>query len=276
MFSDFLSGLLKLDPAERWTPWQALRHPFLTGAEFDGPYVPDPDPMNVILSSDLKFLGVRSANADESVARSLPIPGRRESAPSNPYSTDFSLSASQNLYLFRSPYGSGDPSNFSFRQEHTSLPAAGSVPRSDPRSIPIPSEQKSEFSGHRTAYSSGDIDPTMPFSFSGSFTNTPQLSYHSPYTYGLELTRTTNLPADYSWADPSLLLSNLSFPKDDVSLQMEPNQAIPNSNAMARGFGINMRMGSNSSNSNRLAPANTWNGRLPLSDQKSEFEQFPQ
>jgi dual specificity protein kinase YAK1 len=30
-FTDFLLGVLELDPALRWTPRQAVQHPFMTG-----------------------------------------------------------------------------------------------------------------------------------------------------------------------------------------------------------------------------------------------------
>jgi hypothetical protein len=34
-----------LDPVERWSPNQALQHPFITGAPFLGKFVPPPDPV---------------------------------------------------------------------------------------------------------------------------------------------------------------------------------------------------------------------------------------
>ena len=46
-FLDFLTGVLAIDPATRWTPWQASHHPFVTGRRFNGaagPFVPPPDP----------------------------------------------------------------------------------------------------------------------------------------------------------------------------------------------------------------------------------------
>ncbi|CAN6635461.1 dual specificity protein kinase Yak1p [Trichomonascus vanleenenianus] len=39
-FVDFLTGLLNLNPFERWTPQQAAMHPFITESKFVGPYVP--------------------------------------------------------------------------------------------------------------------------------------------------------------------------------------------------------------------------------------------
>ncbi|KAJ1914193.1 dual specificity protein kinase yak1 [Mycoemilia scoparia] len=37
---DFLSGILALDPKQRWSPEDALNHPFITGEQFVAPYQP--------------------------------------------------------------------------------------------------------------------------------------------------------------------------------------------------------------------------------------------
>lgn len=42
-FTDFILGLLDLDPNNRWSPRQALTHPFITGGTFDGPFQPQPE-----------------------------------------------------------------------------------------------------------------------------------------------------------------------------------------------------------------------------------------
>ncbi|QRV94184.1 dual-specificity tyrosine-(Y)-phosphorylation regulated kinase [Ceratobasidium sp. AG-Ba] len=39
-FIDFVSGLLNLNPIERWSPQQAKGHPFITGERFERPYIP--------------------------------------------------------------------------------------------------------------------------------------------------------------------------------------------------------------------------------------------
>lgn len=41
----FLEGLLRMDPRKRWSPRQALQHPFVTGFPFDLSFEPDPDPL---------------------------------------------------------------------------------------------------------------------------------------------------------------------------------------------------------------------------------------
>ncbi|CAE6471754.1 unnamed protein product [Rhizoctonia solani] len=39
-FIDFVSGLLNLNPIERWSPQQARGHPFITGERYERPYIP--------------------------------------------------------------------------------------------------------------------------------------------------------------------------------------------------------------------------------------------
>ncbi|KAF8331107.1 uncharacterized protein EI90DRAFT_3058583 [Cantharellus anzutake] len=39
-FTDFVQGLLQIDPLLRWTPQQARKHPFITGEKFIRPFVP--------------------------------------------------------------------------------------------------------------------------------------------------------------------------------------------------------------------------------------------
>ena len=40
-FIDFCYGLLQWNPVERWSPAQALHHPFITGRQYTGHYMPD-------------------------------------------------------------------------------------------------------------------------------------------------------------------------------------------------------------------------------------------
>ncbi|EGG23072.1 protein serine/threonine kinase [Cavenderia fasciculata] len=48
VFTDFVSGLLNLNPNERWTAAQARDHPFITGATYTGPFIPDPAKKRVV------------------------------------------------------------------------------------------------------------------------------------------------------------------------------------------------------------------------------------
>ncbi|PWN41835.1 kinase-like protein [Ceraceosorus guamensis] len=45
-FIDFVTGLLSMDPAQRWTPQQAKLHPFITGERFLKPFKPPATPLS--------------------------------------------------------------------------------------------------------------------------------------------------------------------------------------------------------------------------------------
>lgn len=42
-----LQGILQTDPTRRWTPWQALQHPFITDKPFTDTFVPPEEPPEV-------------------------------------------------------------------------------------------------------------------------------------------------------------------------------------------------------------------------------------
>lgn len=49
---DFLYGVLELNPLKRWTPQQALQHPFITQKPFTGPFKPDDQIKPVLTTSN--------------------------------------------------------------------------------------------------------------------------------------------------------------------------------------------------------------------------------
>ncbi|KAG5559098.1 hypothetical protein RHGRI_008870 [Rhododendron griersonianum] len=51
---DFLRGLVEFDPAKRWSPLQASKHPFVTGEPFTCPYNPPPETPRVPVSQNIK------------------------------------------------------------------------------------------------------------------------------------------------------------------------------------------------------------------------------
>ncbi|XP_022861584.1 dual specificity protein kinase YAK1 homolog [Olea europaea var. sylvestris] len=51
---DFLRGLVEFDPAKRWSPLQASKHPFVTGEPFTSPYKPTPETPRVPVSQNVK------------------------------------------------------------------------------------------------------------------------------------------------------------------------------------------------------------------------------
>ncbi|KAG2383006.1 hypothetical protein C9374_004973 [Naegleria lovaniensis] len=55
-FADFLNGLLQLDPFKRWTPDQAILHPFITNKEFTTPFIPPQTKHSLANAQQLKRL----------------------------------------------------------------------------------------------------------------------------------------------------------------------------------------------------------------------------
>ncbi|KAI3472515.1 hypothetical protein Pfo_028009 [Paulownia fortunei] len=51
---DFLRGLVEFDPAKRWSPLQASKHPFVTGEPFTCPYKPAPETPHMPVSQNVK------------------------------------------------------------------------------------------------------------------------------------------------------------------------------------------------------------------------------
>lgn len=56
-FVDFVSGLLNMNPFERWTPHQAAMHPFITESKFVSPFVPP------LVAKDKQFSRSQEENA---------------------------------------------------------------------------------------------------------------------------------------------------------------------------------------------------------------------
>ncbi|XP_027345337.1 dual specificity protein kinase YAK1 homolog isoform X2 [Abrus precatorius] len=51
---DFLKGLVEFDPAKRWSPFQASKHPFVTGEPFTHPYKPPPETPHMPVVQNIK------------------------------------------------------------------------------------------------------------------------------------------------------------------------------------------------------------------------------
>ncbi|OVA18381.1 Protein kinase domain [Macleaya cordata] len=51
---DFLRGLIEFDPAKRWSPLQASKHPFVTGEPFRSPYKPPPETPRLPVAQNVK------------------------------------------------------------------------------------------------------------------------------------------------------------------------------------------------------------------------------
>ncbi|KAK6936483.1 Protein kinase domain [Dillenia turbinata] len=51
---DFLRGLVEFDPAKRWSPLQAAKHPFVTGEPFTSPFKPPPETPRMPVAQNVK------------------------------------------------------------------------------------------------------------------------------------------------------------------------------------------------------------------------------
>ena len=77
VFTDFLLGLLDVDPLTRWTPRQAQMHPFITGAPFSGPFQASPDPTIVSSPMSTSSLPLSGFMATPGIPMSIPQPRPR-------------------------------------------------------------------------------------------------------------------------------------------------------------------------------------------------------
>ena len=59
-FIDFVTGLLNINPLERWSPQQARTHPFITQQKYTGPFQPQ---MNLKAHESLTCAGYTAAAA---------------------------------------------------------------------------------------------------------------------------------------------------------------------------------------------------------------------
>lgn len=79
-FADFVGGLLNLNPLERWNPYHAMQHPFITGKPFTGPFQPTLLPLLSAPSPPVMNQGGKPAQA-------APVPANRSRPRSNTLST---------------------------------------------------------------------------------------------------------------------------------------------------------------------------------------------
>ncbi|KAG8906714.1 dual specificity protein kinase yak1 [Tulasnella sp. 403] len=90
-FIDFVSGLLNLNPFERWLPQQARLHPFITGEKFTKPFVPSVVTVNGTITRTAStalpgadsqgLVAVGSANPDAAQSAKRPYGGLVPQAP---------------------------------------------------------------------------------------------------------------------------------------------------------------------------------------------------
>ncbi|KAL5767606.1 hypothetical protein ACOSP7_014202 [Xanthoceras sorbifolium] len=73
---DFLKGLVEFDPAKRWSPFQASKHPFVTGEPFTCPYIPPPETPRVPVAQNIKVDHHPGAGHWIAAGLSPNVPGR--------------------------------------------------------------------------------------------------------------------------------------------------------------------------------------------------------
>ncbi|XP_055827728.1 dual specificity protein kinase YAK1 homolog isoform X4 [Solanum dulcamara] len=83
---DFLRGLVEFDPAKRWSPVQASKHPFVTGEPFTCPYRPAPETPRLPVSQNVKVDHHPAGGHWFAAGLSPNISGRnRVAVPSSPH-----------------------------------------------------------------------------------------------------------------------------------------------------------------------------------------------
>lgn len=83
---DFLKGLVEFDPDKRWSPLQAIKHPFVTGEPFIGPYKPAPETPHMPVSQNIKVYHHPAGGHWFAAGLSPNISGRKQVAmPNSPY-----------------------------------------------------------------------------------------------------------------------------------------------------------------------------------------------
>jgi hypothetical protein len=79
-FVDFLYGLFRLNPFERWSAKQAMEHPFIKNTAFTAPFVPPPDPklqdrkLAFMIQLQQRAVASTAASSTSNAGASLNIP----------------------------------------------------------------------------------------------------------------------------------------------------------------------------------------------------------
>ena len=90
-FTDFVRGLLNINPLERWSPQQAKLHPFITQAKFTQPFVPPMNPKSPSTKSPAP--GVQQQQQAEALSKQ-----RQQQAQAAQQQAQQAQSAAQNAY----------------------------------------------------------------------------------------------------------------------------------------------------------------------------------
>eukprot|EP00892_Ulva_mutabilis_P005218 jgi/Ulvmu1/3068/UM015_0108.1 len=118
-FLSFLKGILQTDPTRRWTPWQALQHPFITDKPFTDSFEPPEEPPEVrpmLRHSSMP----RAVPADHRSAMTAGHVGSAQHAAASPHT----LSPYQHVQV--SPFQAATATNGAFAM---SVSGSDSLPR---------------------------------------------------------------------------------------------------------------------------------------------------
>lgn len=83
-FTDFVAGLLNLNPLERWTPQQAKQHPFITGEPYTQPWQP-PDSVAAKTAAAAAAAAAAVAATSSSTSTADPAERYEPPPPEDPY-----------------------------------------------------------------------------------------------------------------------------------------------------------------------------------------------
>lgn len=103
---DFLRGLVEFDPAKRWSPFQASKHPFVTGEPFTCPYKPLPETPRVPVAQNVRVDHHPGGGHWFAAGLSPNIPGRNRVAVHNCPHLQMVPYAHANSYGSMGSYGS--------------------------------------------------------------------------------------------------------------------------------------------------------------------------
>lgn len=177
-FTDFVAGLLNLDPLTRWTPQQAKLHPFITGEPFKAPWQP-PD------------LQLRESPHEAYYPE--PRDGYYAAAPTEPQPT----------YEYAAPYAGGHPYAYD-----TETPLAHEYPPASTFSVVVHGKEPYTSAtphAHGTPHAHAHGTPhALPPVVSPSMYAPPPSAYRAPYgrTRHASITSPTVDPYAPSYASP--------------------------------------------------------------------------
>ncbi|KAI9482659.1 MAG: kinase-like domain-containing protein [Benjaminiella poitrasii] len=101
---DFLNGVLELNPLKRWTPQQAMQHPFISQKTYTGPYKPD---AVAIIDSNVKK-GRRRAESMGNPSAPEQIQTLAHQIIQSPLPTQHYMQQPQHIYRQRHTRSQGD------------------------------------------------------------------------------------------------------------------------------------------------------------------------